>query len=63
MKVRVDSDLCQGHTICSMVAPAVFQLNDDDGHAYAIDGEVPAEHVADVQDAIRSCPERAIVEL
>lgn len=63
MKVRVDSTLCQGHTICSMVAPEVFRLRDEDGHAYAIDGDVPAEHQDGVLEAIRSCPERAIYEL
>ncbi|AYJ50327.1 ferredoxin [Rhodococcus sp. P1Y] len=61
MKVRVEPELCQGHTICSMVAPDVFTLDDEDGHASAIDGEVPASQESKVEEAIRSCPERAIV--
>lgn len=62
MKVRVDSDLCQGHTMCAMVAPDVFALHDDDGHAYAISEEVPAELVDSAREALLSCPERAISE-
>jgi len=62
MKVRVDQKLCQGHTICSIVAPEVFSLADEDGHGYAIDGDVPADLEAKAQEAVVSCPERAIQE-
>lgn len=61
MKVRVDPGLCQGHTICSMVAPEVFTLDDEDGHASAIEGDVPSTAEAKTEEAVRSCPERAIV--
>lgn len=60
MKVRVDPERCQGHTLCAMIAPAVFTLDDLDGHATALDGEVPADQEAKVAEAIRSCPEQAI---
>ncbi|WP_216911033.1 ferredoxin [Nocardia sp. NBC_01377] len=63
MKVRVDPDLCQGHTLCWMTAPDVFILDEVDGHATAIEGEIPSDEVDRVRDAIRSCPERAISEL
>lgn len=63
MKTRVEPQLCQGHTICSMVAPDIFILDDEDGHASAVDGDVPAEQLTSVREAIKSCPERAIVEL
>jgi ferredoxin len=62
VKVRVDPERCQGHTLCAMIAPKVFQLDDIDGHSSAIDGEVPAEQEAKVAEAIRSCPEQAIEE-
>ena len=62
MKVHVETGLCQGHTMCSMVAPEIFVLDDEDGHASAIDGDIPSDKIADVREAIRSCPERAIVE-
>ncbi|HXY63681.1 MAG TPA: ferredoxin, partial [Mycobacterium sp.] len=35
MKVRVDSDRCQGHTLCSMIAPDSFVLDDIEGHSSA----------------------------
>ena len=33
MKVFVDSGRCQGHTLCSMIAPDAFELSDIDGTA------------------------------
>ncbi|MEU1549221.1 ferredoxin [Nocardia sp. NPDC005745] len=60
MKVRVDPARCQQHTLCSINAPAAFELNDVDGHATAIAGEVPGDQQEQVREAVRSCPERAI---
>jgi ferredoxin len=61
VKVRVDPERCQGHTLCSMIAPDVFQLDEIDGHSTAvIDGELPADLQAKAAEAIRSCPEQAI---
>ena len=61
MKVHVDSERCQGHTLCAMIAPEVFQLDDVDGHSTAIiDGEVPADLAEKAREAARSCPEQAI---
>ncbi len=62
MKVHVDPERCQGHTLCSMIAPEAFQLDDVDGHSTAIiDGEIPDDLVEKVREAVRSCPEQAIV--
>jgi ferredoxin len=61
MKVRVDPQLCQGHTLCAMNAPDLFVLSDEDGHAQAVDENVPADRETDVKEAVRSCPEQAIV--
>lgn len=60
MKVWVDPERCQGHTLCAMRAPEVFTLSDIDGHSTAIDGVVPAELEAAVREARGSCPEQAI---
>jgi ferredoxin len=60
VKVYVDPDRCQGHTLCSMIAPQLFELDDIDGHAKAIDGEIPADLEDKAHEAIRSCPEQAI---
>jgi ferredoxin len=43
-----------------MIAPAIFTLDDVDGHSTAIDGEVPADLEDKAAEAIRSCPEQAI---
>ncbi len=61
MKVSVDGSRCQGHTLCSMIAPDSFELDDVDGHASPVSEIVP-EHLQDaVREAVHSCPEQAIV--
>ncbi|MDV2475939.1 ferredoxin [Rhodococcus zopfii] len=60
MKAEVDPQRCQGHTLCAVAAPTLFELSDIDGHATAVDTDIPA-HLADsAREAIRSCPEQAI---
>ena len=61
MKVRVDPDICQGHTLCAMTAPGLFVLSDEDGHAQAVTEEVPAGQEELAREAARSCPEQAIL--
>ena len=60
MKVRVDLDRCQGHTLCAMRAPRSFELDDVDGHSVVVNEEVPPEQQDEVVEAARSCPEQAI---
>lgn len=60
MKVHVDPEKCQGHTLCAMRAPGLFELSEIDGHSSAVADEVPADLEADAADAARSCPEQAI---
>jgi ferredoxin len=60
MRVKVNDDVCQGHTLCRMTAPDVFKLRPDDGHAYVDDEEVAPEHESDVRMAASTCPELAI---
>jgi ferredoxin len=61
MKIDVDPDKCQGHTLCAMRAPKLFELSDMDGHASVIVDEVPAVQEEDAMEAFHSCPEQAIV--
>lgn len=61
MRVRVDPERCQGHTLCAMRAPDVFELSDVDGHATARCSEVPKALEAAVREAEDTCPERAII--
>jgi ferredoxin len=60
VKVKVDPERCQGHTLCAMAAPDVFELSDIDGHASAVSDSVSAEHEEKVREAAHSCPEQAI---
>lgn len=60
MKVQVDQQLCQGHTLCAMIAPHSFELSELDGHSSPIDELVPEDRQEKVREAVDSCPERAI---
>lgn len=60
MKVKVDGTRCQGHTLCAMIAPKVFELDDVDGHSSPVSEDVPADQEEAVREAVRSCPEQAI---
>lgn len=61
MKVRVDPDKCQGHTLCAMEAPEAFELSEFDGHATARFEDVPPELEGKIRDAAATCPEQAII--
>ncbi len=61
MKVRVDQDRCQGHTLCAMIAPEMFQLSDIDGSSSAVTEVVPPDQEDAVREAAQSCPEQAIL--
>ncbi|WP_068278492.1 ferredoxin [Aldersonia kunmingensis] len=60
MKVRVDGERCQGHTLCAMIAPESFELDDVDGHSSPVNEEVAAGQEDKVREAVHSCPEQAI---
>lgn len=62
MKISVDTDRCQGHTLCAMTAPDLFDLHEQDGHAIVkpADGLVPTELELDAIRAGTTCPEQAI---
>ncbi|MCV7076382.1 ferredoxin [Mycobacterium szulgai] len=61
MKVWVDPERCQGHTLCSMIAPNSFQLSDIDGSSSAVREVVPDDQLDQVREAAQSCPEQAII--
>ena len=61
MRVRVDVSRCQGHTLCAMIAPESFELDDVDGHSRPISEIVPVDLREQVREAARSCPEQAII--
>ena len=60
VKVRVDSERCQGHTLCKMIAPDSFELNEIDGSSSPVSELVPPDQEDAVREAVHSCPEQAI---
>ncbi len=59
MKLRIDSDLCQGHGQCNLICPEIFQF-DEQGFARVTDERVPQRLIDDVARAVLNCPERAV---
>jgi ferredoxin len=60
MRVSVDLDVCQGHGVCHMSAPELFELDPDDAHAIVQLDPVPEGLEVDARTAVDACPERAI---
>jgi ferredoxin len=61
MKVQVDPRRCRGHTLCAMIAPDVFDLDDVGGHTSVAADHIAAELVSAVREAVQSCLEQAIL--
>lgn len=59
MQVSVDMTLCEGHGVCMLAAPSVFDLDDED-NLIVLDGRPTHEAHAAVLEAINLCPKRAI---
>ncbi|HVV12661.1 ferredoxin [Amycolatopsis sp.] len=60
MRIAVDARRCQGHALCAMAAPELFDLSEEDGHAVVSAAVVPAGLEAGAEHAEAGCPERAI---
>ena len=61
IRVRVDSDKCQGHARCSALAPELFQL-DEFGHAReSLTVCASADLIDKAYIARANCPEEAII--
>ncbi|GAB3505591.1 ferredoxin [Phytohabitans suffuscus] len=59
MRVRVDPERCQGHGVCVVTAPALFDFQDD-GKAVAAARELEVADLDGARAAEASCPELAI---
>ena len=60
LRVRVDSDKCQGHSRCKALAPELFEL-DEFGNAHAKgDGSVAPGLEEKAHLAKSNCPEFAV---
>ncbi|OBA60738.1 ferredoxin [Mycobacterium sp. 1100029.7] len=59
MKLRVDRDMCQGHSRCYATYPDLFDI-DDEGTAFVVVENLRPEWADRAHNAIANCPERAI---
>ena len=59
MKLHIDADACTGHGRCYVLAPEVFEP-DDEGHSIVLHEEVPPEYEAKARLGVDNCPEQAI---
>lgn len=60
MKVRADDNRCQGHGLCNMTAPDVFDLSEEDGHVLVRTPEVSGRLEEDAVRGVEACPEIAL---
>jgi ferredoxin len=63
MRIRVDSDKCQGHARCYALAPELFDVDDYGQSTVVGDGTVPVGLEDKARLAIGNCPEYAIDEI
>jgi len=59
MRIEVDRDLCQGHAMCELEAPAVFSVPRK-GKVTVTEPEPPETQRAAVEAAVRYCPTQAL---
>ena len=62
MKLFVDPGKCFGHGLCIEDTPDLFEWNEAGDKAVAT-GDVPEGREGKAREAIRCCPEQAIVVL
>ncbi|GAB10489.1 3Fe-4S ferredoxin [Gordonia araii NBRC 100433] len=58
MRIEVDLDLCQGHGMCEMEAPEVFEAHRD--YVEILDKEPDESLRPAVEAAVRYCPTQAL---
>jgi len=62
MRIAVDRSKCCGAGQCVMLAPAVFD-QDDEGVSFVLEGAEATADPAAVQEAVEACPTGAIAVL
>ena len=58
--LRIDSDRCQGHAICYLLAPDLFEVDDEGRGSVIRDTMKSDDDQAQAAVAVDRCPERAI---
>lgn len=60
MRIAFDRAACQGHNRCYLLAPELFDTDDEGYAVLKLTGEVPAELIEKARLAADNCPEYAI---
>ena len=60
VRVRIDSERCQGHNRCCAVAPELFEADDMGNARVKGDGSVAPALEGKAKLAMANCPEHAI---
>lgn len=60
LKVTVDQGLCCGAGQCVLLAPEVFDQQEEDGRVVLLDPEPGEAHAAAVREAAATCPTGAV---
>ena len=60
LRVRIESERCQGHNRCCAVAPELFEADDMGNARVRGDGSVAPALEAKARLAMANCPEHAI---
>ncbi len=60
MRIRFDRDLCQGHNRCYILAPELFDTDDEGYAVLRVEGPVPPDLEEKARLAADNCPEFAI---
>ena len=61
MRVIADLDKCQGHGLCRMSAPEVYDVTEDEGQVIVTyEGDIPADLEGKAALGVESCPEIAL---
>jgi ferredoxin len=59
VRIEADLDLCQGHAMCELEAPDVFEVPHK-GKVRVLDAEPPEDMRREVTAAVRYCPTQAL---
>ncbi|QBS38832.1 ferredoxin [Nocardia sp. CS682] len=58
-RLVADRERCIGSGMCALIAPEVFDQDEDDGRVRVLDPSPRGGHAA-VRDAVDACPARAL---
>lgn len=60
MRINFERDACQGHNRCYLLAPEIFDVDDEGYAVLRISGDIPADLEDKARLAVDNCPEFAI---